>query len=72
LGCGSFTEQRQITDGGQSVEAQCEKSMWDAIGAFGLATVANVVLLIVSATSFYNAGLVVLTLQDAHALVEQV
>ncbi|CAM6008294.1 unnamed protein product, partial [Sphagnum balticum] len=63
---------RQITDGGQSVEAQCEKSMWDAIGAFGLATVANVVLLIVSATSFYNAGLVVLTLQDAHALVEQV
>ncbi|CAM6043709.1 unnamed protein product, partial [Sphagnum compactum] len=63
---------RQITDGGQSVEAQCEKSMWDAVGAFGLATVANVVLLIVSATSFYNAGLVVLTLQDAHALVEQV
>ncbi|CAK9216437.1 unnamed protein product [Sphagnum troendelagicum] len=63
---------RQITDGGQSVEAQCEKSMWDAIGAFGLATVANVVLLIVSATSFYNAGLVVLTLQDAHELVEQV
>jgi ethylene-insensitive protein 2 len=46
--------------------------MWDAIGAFGLATVAHVVLLIVSATSFYNAGLVVLTLQDAHALVEQV
>ncbi len=72
MGCGSFTEQRQITDGGQSVEALCEKSMWDAIGAFGLATVAHVVLLIVSATSFYNAGLVVLTLQDAHALVEQV
>jgi Mn2+/Fe2+ NRAMP family transporter len=46
--------------------------MWDAIGAFGLATLANVVLLIVSATSFYNAGLVVLTLQDAHELVEQV
>ncbi|CAK9254869.1 unnamed protein product [Sphagnum jensenii] len=64
---------RQITtDGSQSVETLCEKSMWDAIGAFGFALVANAVLLIVAATSFYNTGLVVLTLQDAHALMEQV
>ncbi|CAM6071418.1 unnamed protein product [Sphagnum tenellum] len=64
---------RQITtDGSQSVETLCEKSMWDAIGAFGFALMANAVLLIVAATSFYNTGLVVLTLQDAHALMEQV
>ncbi|CAK9857323.1 unnamed protein product [Sphagnum jensenii] len=64
---------RQITtDGSQSVETLCEKSMWDTIGAFGFALVANAVLLIVAATSFYNTGLVVLTLQDAHALMEQV
>jgi Mn2+/Fe2+ NRAMP family transporter len=70
---GAVTEQRQITtDGSQSVETLCEKSMWDAIGAFGFALVANAVLLIVAATSFYNTGLVVLTLQDAHALMEQV
>lgn len=65
--------QRQITGGGQlSVETVCENSMRETIGAFGLALVANVALLIVTATSFYNAGLVVIRLQDAHALMEQV
>jgi hypothetical protein len=61
--------QRQITGGGQlSVETLCENSMQETIGAL----VANAALLIVTATSFYNAGLVVITLQDAHALMEQV
>ncbi|CAK9193212.1 unnamed protein product [Sphagnum troendelagicum] len=71
--CHSPLAKRQITGGGQlSVETVCENSMRETIGAFGLALVANVALLIVTATSFYNAGLVVIRLQDAHALMEQV
>ncbi|KAH8975941.1 hypothetical protein BDL97_01G186800 [Sphagnum fallax] len=71
--CHSPLAKRQITGGGQlSVETVCENSMRETIGAFGLALVANVALLIVTATNFYNAGLVVIRLQDAHALMEQV
>jgi hypothetical protein len=46
--------------------------MRDIIGAFGIALLANVAVLVVAASTFHNVGLVILTLQDAHALMEQV
>lgn len=49
-----------------------QENIPDTIAAFGIALVANVVVLIVAASTFHNVGLVILTLQDAHALMEQV
>lgn len=49
-----------------------QENMRDTIAAFGIALIANVAVLIVAASTFHNVGLVILTLQDAHALMEQV
>lgn len=64
--------QRQHNLPGQSKDIVCQENMRDIIGAFGIALLANIAVLVVAASTFHNVGLVILTLQDAHALMEQV
>lgn len=64
--------QRQHNLSGQSKDIICQENMRDIIGAFGIALLANIAVLVVAASTFHNVGIVILTLQDAHALMEQV
>ncbi|KAG0574032.1 hypothetical protein KC19_VG229100 [Ceratodon purpureus] len=64
--------QRQHNLPGQSKDIVCQENMRDVIGAFGIALLANVAVLVVAASTFHNVGLVILNLQDAHALMEQI
>ncbi|KAG0597001.1 hypothetical protein M758_UG303000 [Ceratodon purpureus] len=64
--------QRQHNLPGQSKDIVCQNNMRDIIGAFGIALLANVAVLLVAASTFHNVGLVTSTLQDAHALMEQI
>lgn len=70
--CSVYPSQKQHTLAGQSKDIVVQENMRDTIAAFGIALIANVAVLVVAASTFHNVGLVILTLQDAHALMEQV
>ncbi|KAL3684831.1 hypothetical protein R1sor_002853 [Riccia sorocarpa] len=55
-----------------SVDTSCHYHLWDTVSSFSAVLVVNMTVLVVAVTTFHNAGLVVLTLQDAQALIEQV
>lgn len=58
--------------GSKAKELVVQENMRDTIGAFAIAMLANLAVLVVAASTFHNVGLVILTLQDAYALMEQV
>ncbi|KAL2652982.1 hypothetical protein R1flu_021110 [Riccia fluitans] len=55
-----------------SVDTSCQYHLFDTLSSFTAVLVVNMTVLVVAVTTFHNAGLVVLTLQDAQALIEQV
>lgn len=71
--CGvSGVQQRQQNVRVQSIDIVCQENLWDTARAFGIAMIANIAVLVVAATTFHNVGLVILNLQDANTLLEQV
>lgn len=68
----SDVQQRQQNVRVQSIDIVCQENLWDTARAFGLAMIANIAVLVVAATTFHNVGLVILNLQDANTLLEQV
>ncbi|KAG6553459.1 hypothetical protein Mapa_004371 [Marchantia paleacea] len=60
------------SEASDSVDTSCHYHLLDTLSSFSAVLVVNMTVLIVAVTTFHNAGLPVLTLQDAQALIEQV
>ncbi|KAJ7548820.1 hypothetical protein O6H91_07G028500 [Diphasiastrum complanatum] len=55
-----------------SIKEHCKHNLVEISFALGAAIMVNLAVLLVAAATFHNAGLVLLTLQDAHVLMQHV